>query len=695
MMKRIASILLAAVVMLCAVIPLAVLPAGAEESEIVTNVRYVDENGRTQTAASATKLTAGGNYPAGWYILDGSSVTLGGITFTGSEDNKNVHLIIADGADVTVSGGIILANANTSLTIYAQPVDKGTGKLTVKDAPTYAAGIGSKQSSSCGNITINGGMITANGGYDGAGIGCGDKSNFGTITINGGTVFATSGSNAAGIGGGTEAGDCTGNIVIKGGVVTANSNGSGAGIGSGYRCSKCGNITISGGVVTAIGHGSGAGIGSGFDYSNCGNIMISGGVVTANSGRSAAGIGCGYDSNCGTITISGGVVKATSGDNGAGIGTGFSDSRCGTITISGGYVMAIGNDDGAGIGCGFNGVCPGISISNAVVMATGGESSEAIGNGFSSECGKVSVSSGDYNPGEKDHCRCINCDYFPGVPEKKYLPYFQEHTKKATGSYYSDMPFTAETKIGDKKALEAWLAANAVCGDNHTPGEWEITPATCGTAGEKVKKCTVCGKVLEREEIAPTGVHNEGDWEITPATCGKAGAKVKKCKDCGAELARETIDPTGEHIAGDWVVTVQPCVDAGEKVKTCTVCGAVLATETIAATGSHPFDESTWYYDETTHWHAPTCKHVKEKKDEADHKCSWLTGKCSCGYKKKGATKLPEGYTDTDGTGSVLSGGSVWIIVGVAVALIAVACAAVVVVKKKKTVAAGNQSKNE
>ena len=34
---------------------------------------------------------------------------------------------LADGADVTVSGGIVLANGNTSLTIYAQPVDIACG----------------------------------------------------------------------------------------------------------------------------------------------------------------------------------------------------------------------------------------------------------------------------------------------------------------------------------------------------------------------------------------------------------------------------------------------------------------------------------------------------------------------------------------------------------------------------------------
>jgi len=45
----------------------------------------------------------------------------------------------------------------------------------------------------------------------------------------------------------------------------------------------------------------------------------------------------------------------------------------------------------------------------------------------------------------------------------------------------------------------------------HTPGDWEITKAaTSSEPGEKVKKCTVCGTVLESEPIPATGGGTSG-----------------------------------------------------------------------------------------------------------------------------------------------------------------------------------------
>ena len=85
------------------------------------------------------------------------------------------------------------------------------------------------------------------------------------------------------------------NIKITGGTVTATGNVGGAGIGTGWNNSdsqktSCREITITGGTVTATaiddtGVQSAAGIGTGFK-GYCGNISVTGGIVTATATRS-------------------------------------------------------------------------------------------------------------------------------------------------------------------------------------------------------------------------------------------------------------------------------------------------------------------------------------------------------------------------------------------------------------------------
>ena len=116
----------------------------------------------------------------------------------------------------------------------------------------------------------------------------------------------------AGIGSGSD-GTC-GDITISGGTVTANGGDYGSGIGSGsggnaeLNNSVCGAITISGGTVTATGGSYGAGIGSGY-FGKFGSISITDGIasVTANilnyPGVQVP-IGKGdYDKGSGSVTV--------------------------------------------------------------------------------------------------------------------------------------------------------------------------------------------------------------------------------------------------------------------------------------------------------------------------------------------------------------------------------------------------------
>ena len=144
-----------------------------------------------------------------------------------------------------------------------------------------------------------------------------------TLTIDGtGSLDASSSANSYGCGiggGGVDFEMKCGNITINGGTITATGGNGAAGIGcgrSGSTNTSCGNITINGGTVTAIGGEYAAGIGCGYD-GNCGNITINNTVtqVTAISGGDQYyAIGIGSYGSCGTVTIGGviGVIRQPS-----------------------------------------------------------------------------------------------------------------------------------------------------------------------------------------------------------------------------------------------------------------------------------------------------------------------------------------------------------------------------------------------
>ena len=272
------------------------------------------------TETNPAELTASDiTWSTGWYIAEDTLTIPQRVTVSG-----NVNLILADGCNLTVSGGIRVEGSN-SLTIYGQESGNGILSATCTGGD---AGIGGNKGNlgdggNGGTITINGGIITASGTNGGAGIGGGSKGNTyavggsgGNITINGGTVMATgawnSGSGGAGIGGGYGGGS-GGTILINGGTVTATAD-SGAGIGGGGNGGAGGNITISGGTVNATGGNNGAGIGGG-SFGDGGTITIRGGVVEANGSNDSAGIGGGCAGNSGSFKTDNGnaVIFASKG----------------------------------------------------------------------------------------------------------------------------------------------------------------------------------------------------------------------------------------------------------------------------------------------------------------------------------------------------------------------------------------------
>lgn len=156
--------------------------------------------------------------------------------------------------NATITGGII-CNGTATITLV------GTNSVTGIDFQSAGIQIGGSGTT----LTIKGdGSLTANGGHQCAGIGLSRAWN--------------------------PASDVTGgDIVIEGGNITANGGSSwGAGIGTGViygngsaKTARIGNITIKGGSVKATGGSDSDGIGTGYTYPSCTNAI---GTVTIYDG---------------------------------------------------------------------------------------------------------------------------------------------------------------------------------------------------------------------------------------------------------------------------------------------------------------------------------------------------------------------------------------------------------------------------
>ncbi|MDR0251473.1 MAG: hypothetical protein LBI35_09270 [Burkholderiales bacterium] len=344
------------------------------------------------------------NTSAGSYTVGGGAATLfdaatDHLVISLSETGPTVNTIAVTGSvpvSITLSGVNIDVRAVSDACAF--DMTGATVSLTIAGTNTLKSGYGRAglQVPSSATLTIDAASaadsLTSIGGFYGAGIGGGDGSSSagGNITLNGGTVNAQGGFQAAGIGGGRSG--AGGNITINSGLVNAQGSTYGAGIGGGHGGSGQ-NTALNGGTINAQGGFYAAGIGGGANSDVIGNtsdgaggtIVISGGKVSATGGVNDLGVfgigggaGIGSSGNCGVtgnITVTGdAAVEAIGGaGGGAGIGTGGNDGsgwQAGRIVITGKIistgmltakeVKAIGSGDygeyGQGSAIGFGGV---------------------------------------------------------------------------------------------------------------------------------------------------------------------------------------------------------------------------------------------------------------------------------------------------------------------------------------------------
>lgn len=250
----------------------------------------IDLSGISENITVGNHRTLTGALPSGKYISIASdaTVTLNNVTINNAgfvysiNCLGNAKLILSGNNSITVNQRAAIQAPPTGSTLVIESDPDNPGTLTAYSEYYRAIGGATEP---VGNITINGGTITATGGIGSYSSSCGD------ITINGGAVNVPGVMReCAAIGSGSGQSASCGNIIINGGTVTAtnqttNNVQAGAGIGSGVG-GACGTITINGGTVTAKGGGR-----------NSGSV------------GGAAAIGCGYQGNCSGIVIGNGITQ--------------------------------------------------------------------------------------------------------------------------------------------------------------------------------------------------------------------------------------------------------------------------------------------------------------------------------------------------------------------------------------------------
>ena len=142
----------------------------------------------------------------------------------------------------------------------------------------------------------------------------------------------------------------------------------------------------------------------------------------------------------------------------------------------------------------------------------------------------------------------------------------------------------------------------------HTPVADAGTAPTCTKSGlSDGSHCSVCGKVLQAQEVLPPAGHHWSDWQVVTApTAESAGTVMRICSVCNTVEEKEY---PAFHEHNYTAQTVAPtCTHTGYTTYTCTACGysyigdiVPVAEHSFVDTVTEPTTESQGY---TVH----TCK---------------------------------------------------------------------------------------
>ena len=124
----------------------------------------------------------------------------------------------------------------------------------------------------------------------------------------------------------------------------------------------------------------------------------------------------------------------------------------------------------------------------------------------------------------------------------------------------------------------------------HVSSDWTVTkPATCTEKGSRQKVCTLCGDVLETEEIAMIG-HDLEHFAANAATCTEDGnTEYWKCNNCGkffsdaagtTEIAEADIVVAKGHKLSHVDAKAATCTEDGNiEYWKCSECGKFFSDE--------------------------------------------------------------------------------------------------------------------
>ncbi len=99
-----------------------------------------------------------------------------------------------------------------------------------------------------------------------------------------------------------------------------------------------------------------------------------------------------------------------------------------------------------------------------------------------------------------------------------------------------------------------------ICGDSYTEripatghtSKIVTVPATCTVAGMEYSVCEICGETLGTPTIIPATGHTTGEWEVVlEPTYETEGKKVKKCTVCGEVVEEEIVPMLEKEVVTD------------------------------------------------------------------------------------------------------------------------------------------------
>ena len=154
----------------------------------------------------------------------------------------------------------------------------------------------------------------------------------------------------------------------------------------------------------------------------------------------------------------------------------------------------------------------------------------------------------------------------------------------------------------------------------HTYVLEETFEPTCGEVGKSKYNCSVCGFVLYKDYVIPTGEHDFVYVGLNNPTCNGQGYTIYECQICGKQVNRDFVPATGEHVDvdNDYYCDNLYCgkllcddhIDENSDIH-CDKCGTSLCGD------YHIYDDDTIHYDETHHWYV--CAACGDRFEVSEH----------------------------------------------------------------------------